>query len=332
MTPLRMASPLDVASFVRTNPEVNAKGIEMRRDILKPLVCTMLTLGFGPAAGAAPQRIDLATPAGAVAAFRKVQCSLHDGAPVVYHWSGEVFSRVEGEPDRKLFAVEGMNIRQCATVTDPVRGTGVRMVSRELMLYLDPVTGTVLRQWTNPWTGKTVDVAHVANDPVNQRPLFPVGADGKPLKFDGRIENGRVFMPTVIPLWYTNPMAGDYQQYVGNQYHSMEIFDFIVDVADLTDASKPRANPSIAWVRVSPWLPFMEMNTRGGVLIFNAVGQTLPGGVAGLPRVLTDEIAASYPAYVAPPPADDARPNETSWTSFKQRVDAKRAEARPAAK
>lgn len=300
--------------------------------MLKPMLLAGLALAIAGAAQAAPKRIDLATPDGAVVAFRKVQCSTTDGEAVVYHWVGEVYSRVEGEPDKHLFDLQGMNVRQCVTVNDAVRGKGVRQVSRELMFYTDPKSGQIIRKWDNPWTGKPVDVVHVANDPVNMRaPLFPIGADGKPYTFEGRIQNGRVFMPTVIPLWYTNPMGGDFQQYVGNQYHSMEIFDFVVDEADLIDATKSRANPSIAWVRMSPWLPWMEMTGRGGLLVFNAVGQTLPNGIAGLPKVITDEIATSYPSYAAPPPGDDRRPNETSWTYFKKLTEARRAEPKAAA-
>ena len=285
---------------------------------------TAVGLVLATAAGAKP--LDLAVPADAVAALRKIQCSLKDNEPVVYHWSGKVFSRVEGEPDRHLFNLEGMNIRQCVTVTDPVRGRGFRQVSRELMFYLDPATGKALTAWANPWTSKTVDVVHVANDPVNMRnPQFPLGPDGKPFSLGARVENGRVFMPIEVPLWYTNPLGGDYQAYVGNQYHSMEIFDFIADEKDLLDPLKPRANAAIAWVRISPWLPWMAMSGRGGVLVFNATGQTLPGGIAALPAVIRDQIAANYPTYTAPPPGDDARPNETSWTYFKKRTDAAKA-------
>ncbi len=274
---------------------------------------------------AAARMLDLKAPSDALAAMRKVQCSLKDGEPVVYHWSGKVFSRTEGEADRLLFNIEGMNVRQCVTVTDPARGTGFRQVSRELMFYLDPATGQPLKQWTNPWTGKTVEVVHVANDPVNMRaPLFPIGRDGKPFDLGARIEGGRVFMPTEVPLFYTNPLGGDYQAYAGNQYHAMEIFDFTADAADLLDAAKPRASAAIAWVRISPWLPWMEMSGRPGVLVFNATGQTV-SGIAALPQVIRDQIAANYPVYAAPPPADDARPNETSWTYFKKRVDAAKA-------
>ncbi len=286
-------------------------------------VVAMVAMGAVVSANAAPKRmLDLTKAADALTAMRKVQCSTKDGEAVVYHWSGKVFSRVEGEPDRHLFNVEGMNVRQCVTVTDPARGTGFRQVSRELMFYLDPATGAVLKSWANPWTAKRVEVVHVANDPVNMRaPVFPVGRDGKPFDLGARIENGKVFMPTEVPLFYTNPLGGDYQAYAGNQYHAMEIFDFVAEASDLLDAAKPRANPSIAWVRISPFLPWMEMGGRNGVLVFNATGGTVDG-IAALPAVIRDQIATTYPTYTAPPPADDARPNETSWTYFKKRIDA----------
>ena len=78
-----------------------------------------------------------------------------------------MYSRVQGEADRLLFRVEGMNIRACTSIKDPERGDGFRMVSRELLFYQDPKTGEIMNQWTNPWTGETVEVLHVANDPVN---------------------------------------------------------------------------------------------------------------------------------------------------------------------
>ena len=309
------------------------KGMTMVRGILKLAMLAGVAAGFAASSSAAPKRLDLSKPADALAASRKIGCSLIDKEAVVYHFAGEVYSRVEGEPDRHLFDVQGMNVRQCVTITDPVRGKGFTQVSRELLLYTDVKTGELIRTWANPWTGKTADVVHVANDPVNFRaPQFPINKDGSPYKFEGRVQAGRVFMPIVVPLWYPNPMGGDYQQFVGNQYHSMEIFDFIADEADLLDATKTRANPSVSWVRISPWLPWMEMTGRGGVLVFNAVGQILPDGIAGLPKVMRDEIALNYPTYTVPPPVDDARPNDTSWTYFKRMTDARRAEAKAVAK
>lgn len=52
-----------------------------------------------------------------------------------------------------------------------------------------------------------------------------------------------------------------------------------------------------------------------------------------LPEVMKTEIATNYPDYTAAPPVDDTRPNETTWTVFKKKIDAKRAKegTKPAA-
>jgi len=122
--------------------------------------------------------IDPATAEGYVQLNRKIHCSLEDSSPQVYQWFGRAWSRVPGERDRHLFNLDGMNIRQCVAVEDPVRGVGYRLVSREIMLYLDPETDEVLRTFANPWTGAENEVVHVPNDPVNGRPSFGRTPDG----------------------------------------------------------------------------------------------------------------------------------------------------------
>lgn len=298
------------------------------KTVLRLGVC--LALGaLGCMGGAQARQLDLANPADALSALRKVQCSTQDSKPVVYHWAGHAFARTPGEPDRHIFDIEGMNVRQCLTVVDPKLGTGFRMVSRELMFYIDPKTGAVLKTWVNPWTGKTDEVINVANDPVNMRPVFPVDAAGKPFSLNARIENGRVFMPTEVPLFYKNALGGDYQAYVGGQYHAMEIFDFTDDASDLLDADKTEARPTVSWVRIAQWLPWMEMGDRPGLMVVNATGQSVPG-IDALPAVIREQIATNYPIWTAPPPVDDQRPNETSWTYFKKQLAAKAAAVAPA--
>ena len=289
------------------------------------LIAALLLAGVATVPAAA-RMLDPSKPEDALEISKRTQCGEKDGQPAVYYWSGNVYSRVEGERDRLLFRGEGMNIRQCVAVTDPQRGKGYRQVSREIMLYLDPATGQVLRQWKNPWTGETVDVMHIANDPVNGRPSFPTGADGKPYTINVKRMGPWVQMPLEVPLFYTNVLGGDYQEYVGNDYHAMEIFDFAARADELLDTSKPTAYPSVSWVRLSNWMPWMKMRSRQGIMIFNAMGTKLKS-FDELPPVLKQEIAANYPAYTAPPPADDARPNETTWTVFKKAVDAKKGAA-----
>ena len=271
--------------------------------------------------GAAQARtLDIANPDDALAVFRKMQCSAQDNVPVVYRWTGRAYSRVPGEQDRLLFGLEGMNIRQCVTVVDPKRGTGFRQVSREIMLYIDLKTGKPIDRWTNPWSGETVEAVHVANDPVNMRaPMFARTADGKPQDLGLRVEGDWLMMPTEVPLFYENALGGPYQDYVGGKYQAMEIFDFSGRAATVLDSRTTMGMPTVAWVRVADWLPWMKMRGRAGQMIFNATGRML-SNFGELPQVMRDQIATNYPAYTAPPPTDDQRPNETSWTYFKKKL------------
>ena len=290
-------------------------------------VAIALSLAAGSSAMAQKARIlDPAKPEDALEISKRVQCGEADGKLAVYHWAGKIYSRVAGEPDRMLFLGEGMNIRTCVTIDDAKRGKGWRLVSREIMLYLDPKTGQVIRKWDNPWSGETVDVMHISNDPVNQRPQFPIGSDGVPFKLTARREGRWFFQPFEAPLYYTNPLAGDYQDYVGGKYHAMEIFDFAYDADEMLNTKNLTAYPIISWVRISDWMPWMKMRGRQGQLVFNAMGNKLKS-FDELPKALKDEIAVNYPSYTAPPKADDVRPNETTWTVFKKKVDAERAKS-----
>jgi len=285
--------------------------------------CLLVTLAHSRQA----QQLNLSNPEEAVKASRKIHCSLKDGEPVVFWWRGHVYSRRPGEKDRKVFNVEGMNTRACATVTNPQGGYGYRMVSREVMFYLDPETNQILRTWKNPWTGKDVEVIHVANDPVNQRPTFAQGPAG-PYQFNAIFKDGQVLVLTEVPLFYPNPLAGDYQSYVGGTYQAIEMFGSYLKESDLLDATKNAVdNVAISWTRVSQWLPWMEMGDRPGQLMFHAAGMRLKR-YDDLPESIKQEINANYPIYQTPPPLDDARPNETSWTHFKKVLDARRNKAK----
>ncbi len=257
---------------------------------------------------------------------KRLQCGVSADEPAVYHWSGNIYGRSLGQRDKLIFKGEGMNIRRCVEVEDPERGKGWRLISREIMLMLDPKTGEVLNEWENPYTGKTVKVMQIHNDPVNGRPNYAKDADGKPFSLSTLREAGAyVFMPFEVPLFYTNPLAGHYQDYVGGKYHAMEIFDFAAMKDELYDSTKPTAYPMISWVRISAWAPWMKMGGRPGQMVFNAMGRKLPGGFEELPDVLKNEIRANYPVYEQAPPKDDTRRNETTWTKFKKLTDEQRA-------
>jgi hypothetical protein len=271
---------------------------------------------------ASADRLDLNDPKDVMTANRKIQCSTEDGLAITYWWHGEAYSRRQGERDKHLFDVEGMNIRQCIGVTDAERGEGYKLVSRELLMYKDPTSGEILKTWENPWTGATVDVLQVANDPVNFT-SYHVGRDGKPPSWDGTNLGGRWWSTSTIPLFYPNPLAGDYQAEIGGTYHATEMFNFMGDLDSLLDDGSHTAEVQVGWVRMSDWLPWMMMGGRDGVIYMHTAGRKLDSW-DDLSQTLKDEIATNYPDYVAPPPADDARRNETSWLYYKKVRDGER--------
>ncbi|WFL76334.1 DUF1838 family protein [Altererythrobacter arenosus] len=280
---------------------------------------------------AAPAMAEELDPANADDAFRmntKMFCSLETEDPTVYYWEGTVYSVIRGEKDRHLFNVIAMNTRQCEAFEDPVRGVGSRSVSREVMFYLDPESGEILRTWNNPWTGETVDVVHVANDPVNsRRPSWSRDEQGQPNStFDPIVMGDHAYRGGgAALLFYDNPLAGDYQEYVGNNYQAAEFLTWTAPLADIKDAGTPHVVDSvISWGRISRWIPWMKMGGREGVLVFYTGGLRL-NSWDEMPDKIKDEIKANYPAYVAPPPVNDDRPNDTSWTVAKRIIDAARA-------
>ncbi len=257
----------------------------------------------------------------------KLACGTTEAGVTRYgYWEGKLYSRVPGERDRHLFDVIGLNVRQCSRLLDPVRGAGYRSVSREVMVYLDPRTGEVLDQWMNPWTGKTVAVMHVTNDPVNARePSFSLGRDGTPYRTALRQYEDMVVQSIEVPLFYTNPLAGDYQDYVGGQYHAMEIFNTFYKTKEMLDPKSKRiADSRISWQRISKWLPWMQMGERDGLMVFNATGFST-FAANKIPAKLWALVDARWPVYRLPPPVDDTRPNATTWSVFKAKVDAERA-------
>jgi len=293
----------------------------------------LLAAGVASAAGKA-QPLDPANADDQLRIQVKMSCSLVEGTPTLYWWSGRMWARVPGEPNRLLFNVHGMNMRQCRVKQDPVRGFCYRSVSREVMLYLDPVTNEVVRRWKNPWSSEEVDVVHVANDPVNARDWYcSRDNDGKPVdrsdnlsfKDDLLLEGGGA-----ARLFYKSPLAGEYQDYVGGTYHAMEFGTSAASAREALDAGDSELQDTlISWVRISRWLPWMKMGDRDGLVVFHTAGMRLDSWEQ-LPEVVRREVDMNYPTYKAPPPLDDPRPNETSWTVFKKFIDAQRAKESPA--
>ena len=273
---------------------------------------------------AVAETLDPAKPEDAVRIAQKMGCkTLKDKQPTYAYVDGGAFARVPGEKDRKLFYVRVLGVTQCKSFMDERRGPGYRSVHREVLFYYDPDTMEMLRTWTNPWTGEEVEVVHVANDPVNMRaPTHAYDEDGNPYTLDIRTMYGVVMKLRDVPLFYKNPLGGEFQDYVGGTYQAMESFQDFFHADELFDSETDIKTHYAGWFRYSKFLPWMKMGDRTGMMFFTAKA----GKIFDLDQVPADMIAeteAYYPEFLSPPRVDDDRPNETSWIGFKNYMEAK---------
>ncbi|WP_405706602.1 DUF1838 domain-containing protein [Streptomyces xanthophaeus] len=239
------------------------------------------------------------TPAELLHAFARTRASL-DGREVTYWWSGDVWSWGPGEPYRRLFGFEGLNVARLVTDGE---GDGYQLLTREAAFYLDPLTREILETWEDE------PVVHVWNDPANQkwRP-FPV-----PVTDLGE----QVCFSLEIPLAYPSPLPVEEfpQNSADDTYRALELFQFYAPATVLTtDADSVPA--TMSWTRMSPWLPWMARGQQPGGLTFHCRGRKLDS-YAEVPVRTRAYIAAHHPEF-AHAPEEWSEPNETSWTYFRR--------------
>ncbi|WP_436844099.1 DUF1838 family protein [Streptomyces subrutilus] len=239
------------------------------------------------------------TPAELLHAFARTRASL-DGAEVTYWWSGDVHTWGPGEPHRRLFGFEGVNV---ARLTGDEETGGYRLLSREAAFYLDPLTREILDTWQDR------PVVHVWNDPANQR-LRPHPVPVTEL-------GDQVCFSLEIPLAYPSPLpVAQYPAHSADDtYRALELFQFFAPATALT-TDAPGVPATMSWTRMSPWLPWMEQGQRPGGLVFHCRGRKL-GSYAEVPERTRAYISAQHPEF-ARSPDKWTEPNETSWTYFRK--------------
>lgn len=280
---------------------------------MKRTIVSLILGGAAMMGAASAQPLDPMNTEDALTITRKIACSTVDGEATTYWWFGKAFSRRQGEKDVHLFDVEGMNVRACVSAPEG----GFNLVTRELLFYKDKKTGKVLKTWDNPWTGETVDVLHVANDPVNGK-YRPKTRSGEDYTWGGTIKGDVWWQTATVPLYYNNVLASEYQDEVGPYYHATEMFNFFGTTESLLDRSKTKADGvQVGWVRMSSWLPWMKMAGREGVIYMHTAGRKLESW-DDLSDTIKDEIKKHYPEYTTHPSLDDDRKNVTSWSYYDQ--------------
>lgn len=227
-------------------------------------------------------------------------------------WTGSIYAMIPGEKKKLLFKMVGVSVSRCI----PTEDGGWDFTSRELTYYLHPETGEVLQQWENPWTGETLTVMHVANNPVQGyfKGTFPaqVYEDSTTFVFD-------------IFTTYPNPLADDpkFADYSPNPiYQAAELFKITVPTEDLLNPEVLSVSKlQLCWDRIGPWVPWMKMGDRPGQLIYSAFGCKVDS-LDDLDPLLQDEINTRVPLYKKAPPAYLEGEDSTSWLYFQKHFEA----------
>ncbi len=211
-------------------------------------------------------------------AFARLQGNLDFDEQKIGWYAGKVMGVRDGEPLRELFGFEGFSVSRLIHQEDG----SWRKLLREVGFYRDLRTGELLDEWKNVYTGETVRVVPVANDPFNftisqfvpQPPdyggLNPVELPPIPLILPWREMGDKVLLTTDIHLFYPSALqpAEWPRESPGPMTRVSELFRYIIDKDKLADPDRNSIDYFGAWNRVTPWLPWMLMDQAPGHVMY----------------------------------------------------------------
>lgn len=239
---------------------------------------------------------------------------------------GKAFGVRDNEKVRPLFIVEGFSFTRMKRLED---GSWRRML-REVVFYRDIDTGRILDAWSNPYTGETVKVVPIANDPFNftisdRAPEPPsygglqkVKADPKPFLMDWlEGPNDTLIVNTDIDMIYPNALQPQKwpRESSGVMNRVSEHFIYTVKRADVENPNLTHIPHVGAWTRVTPWLPWMLMGQAPGHIMYFTTFETLPGGLKELPADLVAAARAMDEKWLHAP-TEDYGPSLSSLENY----------------
>ena len=157
-------------------------------------------------------------------------------------------------------------------------GGAFDVTSLEIVFYTDLKTGERLRQWKNPYTGMTVDVAHgplgpetISYTPDARKPIGPreVGGaiiDARAFDADAVVAGDDAWARTVSTVTVTQKSG------VGRPFFVNEWAMFHGSCADVLASDKPFIHTTSQLHEITSWSKWMNMGERAGNLTAKCVG------------------------------------------------------------
>ncbi len=292
-----------------------------RRAVVSGATASLAGMALGSAKAAEHESFDLEDPATNLTTLLKFRADL-SGADVVSAFPGEAWAMIPDEGNYRLFKTFGIGASHIEE-----RPEGWRVYHREVLYYLDPDTGEILKDWYNPFIDRKVDVVQIANDPVNGTFLregegtlaapYPYVAYGDDIIFQW---NFYIFHENEMPRKdYPLYAQGHYQQHA-------ELWGVQGRKSEAMDPNVTSASSTTSWTRIGQWLPWLEMGNRPGIIAYHSHTYKLRGGVGDIPKDILKYTEKNYPEYLESPKEwVEPRNNQSSYSEFKKMIDKKRS-------
>ncbi len=263
-----------------------------------------------PVASLSGPFIDLATPAGNVNAWARINGST-DPAVTSYSWyGGRVTGMRPGEAARDLMRIIGMGAVRLLPLAE---GNGYQMLRKELGFFLDLASGDVLDTWQNPYTAEKVEVVHLANPAINARiepfplkqGLYTAVADAEaraPFILPWTRIGDRVVTEQHAHLWARNPLdpAVWVRESSGAQIAISDSNSYNVSLADLQNPKLQKIASFGFWSHSRPWQPWMLMGQAPGAIQYTCTTAS-SARLDDLPPAIVALARARYPDFLEAP-------------------------------
>lgn len=229
-------------------------------------------------------RLSFDNPRENVRTLTRLSATLAPGGVGYVRYRGRAFGLPAEGAAFPLYDIDGIGALRA--IEQP--GGVFRFLFSEFALYLDLATGLPLETWKNPITGRTVEVWHQRNGPVNYA-LDPAKAsfgnfaragDAAPgFQLPWRIIGDRAVFALDVVADRKNPLdpAEWPLESSGPTLPTTEHSQYIVSRADIERRKLPSL-PFVATLQsIKPWHPWMLMGQRPGRVFARMVGEKVSG-------------------------------------------------------
>jgi hypothetical protein len=255
--------------------------------------------------------LDLSTGEGNMLAKVRLDGNLDESKEKFGSATGIVAAVRPGEAVRDLF---GYEVFSAGRIRKQPNGT-YRFLHRETIYYTDLKSGEILFEYANPYTGETVKVVDVANDPWDEliepyQPLAPSygglikeTVSRKPFLMNWSLgQNGMAVGQLHVNLFYPARLQPDKwpRESSGKMNQVSESYVYFAPLADLQNPKLTSVENNGTWSRVTPWLPWMLMGQAPGHILYNGITANFDD-INRVKRNVLDHTAKYHPQMMHAP-------------------------------